>query len=308
MSELLPTPEADDGFRQPETMAEWRDWVPRKPKLMVRNRSGKSGTQWLPGYELNDAYGADQITVLCPGGRQPVTVPMGDVKLWRKDLWKQQQLRDSHKPKVASDTRIIAMPTNENDPGRIVLYVPKTGLFVGGGGKGHGGGKRTITASLDEADSYPNLQGAYSTRARLAAAFHGVEVKYLSRAEASELVRKRAEDQEASQQALDNLYKDHEQERQDAAKAAAEMAAKPVMADVPDEVASWAKTNPTPLPPPAPAPQKVIPTQPAAPVYSEHEQAIMDEAEAEAMMLEAKGRRVRAEARAKIEAMRRAAL
>ncbi len=309
MEDLPESLTADDGFRQPDTIAEWRAWVPRRPKLMVRNRSGKSGTTWIPGYELNDAYGKDQITVLCPSGRMPITVPMEDVKLWKKDLWKQEQLRESHDEKAKpTDTRVELAPVNPGD--RIVIYVPKTGLFVGGGGKGTNGKNRTITASLAEADAYASHSGAYGTRARLATAFHGVEVKYMTYADAEKLVRERAAEQEISQQALDALYKDHELERETAAKAAAEAEAKPVLVDVPDETASWVKINSTPLPPPTPAPAALVQATPPkpAPTYSEIEQAIMDEAECEVMALEAKGRRIRAEARAKIEAMRRMAL
>ncbi len=303
-----PETQADDGFRQPDSIQEWKSWVSKRPKLMIRNHKNKSGTQWIPGYQLNDAYGKDQITVIAPGGRQVITVPMEDVKLWKKDIWKQEQLRASGREEKKIDTRVELAPTDMRDPSRWVLYVPKTGLFVGGGGSGKKSG-RNITAHLDEADSYASKQCAYATRSLVASAFHGIDVKYLTRRDAEILVKERAEDAAATQEAIDNLLIDHEKERADAAKAAAEEAAKPKLVDVPDEVATWAKINPTPLPKTvieAPKLAGPVPTKPA-PTYNEIEQAIMDEAEAEAMMWEAKGRRIRAEAKQKIEALRKAA-
>lgn len=308
--EQPPITEADDGFRQPTTFQEWRSWKDKRPKLMVRNHDA-GGTNWLPGYELHDVYGGDLLTVLCPKSRQPITVKMTEAKIWKKDLWKQDQLREATRLKneKKTDTRVELAPTNLKDPTRIVIYVPKTGGFVGGANGRHT--KRIITASLDDADSYADHKGAYGTRARMAQAFHGVEVKYMTRADAAEMVVKRFEEQEATQQALDNLAKDHAKEAEDAAKYAAELAAKPKLVDVPDEAVQWVAGR-TPIPimqdKPVAPPPPVVASVPVAPKYSDIEQAIMDEAECEVMALEAKGRRIRAEARAKIEAMRKAAL
>lgn len=315
MKALMDAPEtvADDGFRQPETMAEWRAWLPRRPKLMIRNHDA-GGTNWLPGYELNDAYGGDLLTVLAPKSRQPITVKMTEAKIWKKDVWKQEQLRASHaKETPKTDTRLVLAPSPETDPSRWVLYIPKTGLFVGGGGKGHGATKRTITASLADADSYPSLSGCYGMRARVAQSFHGIDVKYMTRGDAEKLVAERALEQEATQSALDNLQKEDEARRAEEAKKAAEPP-KPVMVEVPDNwqpkpmkettVSEGAIVLMTPLVT-MPGPVQVNGTV-KAPEYNEIERAIMDEAEAEAMMLEAKGRRIRAEAKAKIEAMRKA--
>lgn len=311
--ESPPEINADDGFRQPETMAEWRAWVPRRPKLMIRNHDA-GGTNWLPGYELTDAYGGDLLTVLCPKSRQVVTMKMAECKIWKKDVWKQEQLRNSRAKQVhaTDDTRIELAPSPEKDPSRFVLYIPKTGLFVGGGGKGHGAAKRTITASLEDADSYPTLSGCYGTRARVAQSFHGVDVKYMTRGEAEKLVTERAKEQEATQSALDALAKEHGERIAEEARKAAEPPP-PVVVEVPD---NW---QPTPMKsttvsegaivlkvPLVPTPPIHTNTTIQAPEYNEVERAIMDEAEAEAMMLEAKGRRIRAEAKAKIEAMRKA--
>lgn len=304
LMEQPPITEADDGFRQPTTFQEWRSWKEKRPKLMIRNHDA-GGTNWLPGYELFDVYGGDLLTVLCPKSRQPITVKLTEAKIWKKDLWKQDQLREATRLKneKKTDTRVELAPTNLKDPTRIVIYVPSTGGFVGGSnGRAT---KRIITATLDDADSYQDHKGAFGTRARMASAFHGVKVEYMTRAAAAEMVVKRFEEQEATQSALDNLAKDHAKEAEEAAKYAAELAAKPKMVDVPEPVVY------APPPPPVIAKVEYVTkptTPPEAPRYSEIEQAIMDEAECEVMALEAKGRRIRAEARAKIEAMRKAAL
>lgn len=268
---------------RPQSEADWLPYVGELVQLDTRGVRGANGVGKFPGARLLEVR-SNAALVKPPGHRRTEWVPLERVYLWRKGMHQEAERMNKRNPNGAHPPRLPTEQPRTSDHCTLI-YSPSHGAYLGGPVR-----SRTFSYSAAEAVDFPSLAqakqciGNYKHRGTRRAEFsHAVE--YRSRLEARELEAKTAADSKATQSLATSII--------DKALGRAPEPAPAAVAATP--------------PPPAPAP---VPAEAAAPMscaecFATYAKAMTDEADAEALLLQVRGERIKAQARLAVDHERR---
>lgn len=273
---------ASDRKPKPVTMEDWLPWVGER--VMCKLKAG-AGTAWTPGHQLL-AVRKDAAQIRPAKHNNSLWVSLDRIKPWLSATHNLQRLKDLR----ATDTRVMTEAAPDLD--RWVIRERATGKFFGGSRLGKWG----FSHGPETCSTYASKEAAYTIKKRY---FQGASPVYGS----CEFMTKG--------RALGDLQR--------VAKAVESAKAADLATKILDKALGRKDTEPEvlappPMPTPAPKAEPLKESLSAAPLtaapaceqcFQDWGSLMKDESEAEAMMLEIRAKRVRAEGRLRVDSERR---